>query len=300
MATILVQTGTLKVGNAFTVGDTWGKVKAMFDDKGHREQRAEPSTPVEVLGLEDIPRAGDILTVVANEREARALSERQQKEQAQGVKLPSLLNISAQIGEGEVKRLNLILKSDVQGSIEPIKNSIERLENKGAEVRVIHSGSGTITESDVMLAIASGGIIIGFNTHPEPGAKRLAEAEGVEIRHYDVIYSLIEDMEKALAGILEPAFIEVIEGHAQVRAAFDVRGGKVAGVYVTDGKLSRSSPAKVLRDGQTLRESNISSLRRFKENVAEVAAGFECGVGIEGFSDFHIGDIIETYSRKRK
>jgi translation initiation factor IF-2 len=235
---------------------------------------------------------------MASEREARALSERMRKEQAREVEMPSLLSISSQIGG--VKRLNLILKADVQGSIEPIKNSLERLEDKEVEVRVIHFGSGTITESDVMLAIASGGIIIGFNTHPEPGAKRLAEAEGVEIRHYNVIYNVIDDMEKALAGILEPPYVEVIEGHAQVRAVFDVRQGKIAGVYVTDGKLTRSTPARILRNGQTVYESNISSLRHFKEQVVEMPAGFECGVGIEGFSDFHIGDVIETYGRKGK
>ena len=298
MATVLIHTGTLKTGDIFVVGDTWGKVKAMFDDREHRVRGAEPSMPVEVLGLESIAQAGDILRVVDSEREARASVARQQKERkAEG---PTLLDISSQIREGQVKVLNLILKADVQGSIEPIMSSLERLGNEQVKVRIIHSGSGTITESDVMLAIASGGIVIGFNTRPEPGAKRLAGAEGIEIRYYNVIYNLIEDMEKALAGILEPVYVEVVEGHAQIRAIFGVRQGRIAGVYVTDGKITRGAPARVLRNGQTIHESSISSLKHFKEYVSEMAAGFECGIGIEGFSDFQTNDVIEVYGRERK
>lgn len=298
MATVLVHTGTLKTGDTFVVGDTWGKVKAMFDDRGNRVRRAEPSMPVEALGLDSVAQAGDILRVVADEREARALVARQQKERK--AKVPTLLDISSQIRGGQVKGLNLILKADVQGSIEPIKSSLERLQNEQVKARIIHSGSGTITESDVMLAIASGGIVIGFNTRLEPGAKRLAEAEGIEIRYYNVIYNLIEDMEKALAGILEPVYVEVVEGHAQVRAIFGIRQAKVAGVYVTDGKITRGAQARVLRNGKTMHESSISSLKHFKEHVSEMAAGFECGIGIEGFSDFQINDVIEVYGRERR
>jgi translation initiation factor IF-2 len=300
MATILVQAGTLKVGDTFVVGNTWGKVKAMFDDLGRRVRRAEPSLPVGILGLESVAQAGDILRVVADEREARDWVTKQQREQALKAKTPTLLDISSQIREGRVKGLNLILKVDVQGSIEPIKSSLERLGNEQVKVSIIHSGSGTITESDVMLAIASAGVIIGFNTRPEPGAKRLAEAEGIEIRYYDVIYSLIEDMEKALTGILEPVYVDVVEGHAQVRAIFNVRQAKVAGVYVTDGKVTRGAPARVMRNGQIIHASNINSLKHFKEHVPEMAAGAECGIGIEGFTDFQIDDIIEVYRRERR
>jgi translation initiation factor IF-2 len=298
MATILVQTGTLKVGDTFIVGNTWGRVKAMFNDRGNRVKKAEPSMPAEVLGLEGIPQAGDILRVVKDEREARTLSARQQQEAK-----PTTLTLSevySQVKQGETKGLNLILKADVQGSIEPIKSSLERLETEQVKLRIIHSGSGTITESDVMLAIAAKGIIIGFNTRPEPGAKRLAEAEGVEIRNYNIIYELIQDIEKALAGIIEPTYVEAIEGHAQVRATFVVRGGKVAGVFVIDGKLTRGAPARVLRNGQIVHESNISSLKHFKEQVREMSAGAECGVGIDGFSDFELGDIIEIYRREKR
>ena len=300
MATILIQAGTLKVGDTFVVGNTWGKVKAMFDDLGRRVRRAEPSMPVEILGLESVAQAGDILRVVADEREARDWVAKRQREQALKAKTPTLLDISSQIREGQVKGLNLILKVDVQGSIEPIKSSLERLENEQVKVSIIHSGSGTITESDVMLAIASAGVIIGFNTRPEPGAKRLAEAEGIEIRYYDVIYSLIEDMEKALTGMLEPVYVDVVEGHAQVRAIFSIRQGKVAGVYVTDGKVTRGAPARVMRNGQIIHESNINSLKHFKEHVPEMAAGSECGIGIEGFIDFQTDDIIEVYRKERR
>jgi translation initiation factor IF-2 len=300
MATILVQAGTLKIGDTFVVDSTWGKVKAMFDDLGHRLRRAEPSMPAEILGLESVAQAGDIVRVVADEREARDWVAKRQREQALKAKTPTLLDISSQIREGQVKRLNLILKVDVQGSIEPIKGSLERLENEQVKVRIIHSGSGTITESDVMLAIASAGVIIGFNTRPEPGAKRLAEAEGIEIRYYDVIYNLIEDMEKALTGILEPVYVDVVEGHAQVRAIFNIRQVKVAGAYVTDGKVTRGAPARMMRNGQIIHESNISSLKHFKEHVAEIAAGSECGIGIEGFVDFQIDDIIEVYRKERR
>jgi translation initiation factor IF-2 len=300
MATILVQAGTLKIGDTFVVGNTWGKVKAMFDDLGRRARKAGPSAPVEILGLESLAQAGDIMRVVADEREARDLVAKRQREQALKAKTPTLLEISSQIREGQVKGLNLILKVDVQGSIEPIKSSLERLENERVKVRIIHSGSGTITESDVMLAIASAGVIIGFNTRPEPGAKRLADAEGIEIRYYDIIYDLVEDMEKALAGILEPVYVDVAEGHAQVRAIFNFRQGKVAGGYVTDGRVIRGAQARVMRNGQIIHESNISSLRHFKENVPEMAAGSECGIGIEGFNDFQIDDIIEVYRKEKR
>lgn len=301
MATVLVQTGTLEIGGYVVVGDIWGKVKAMFDDKGKRVKKAGPSTPVGVLGLSSVPQAGDSLTVVSGEKEARAEVQRQQKEKEMSStsKVPKLSNLFAQIQAGNVKELNIILKTDVQGSIEPIRDSLERLGSGEVKVRIVHSGSGSITENDVLLAIASKGIIIGFNARPEPGAKRLAEQEGVDIRSYQVIYTLVEDVEKALAGMLEPTYVDVVEGHGEVRATFSTRQGKIAGVYVTDGKIGRGASARVLRKGQPVFEGQVSSLKHFKENVREIAAGFECGVGVEGFPEFEVGDIIETYRKEK-
>ena len=301
MATVLVQTGTLEIGGYVVVGDIWGKVKAMFDDKGKRVKKAGPSTPVGVLGLSSVPQAGDSLTVVSGEKEARAEVQRQQKEKEMSStsKVPKLSNLFAQIQAGNVKELSIILKTDVQGSIEPIRDSLERLGSGEVKVRIVHFGSGSITENDVLLAIASKGIIIGFNARPEPGAKRLAEQEGVDIRSYQVIYTLVEDVEKALAGMLEPTYVDVVEGHGEVRATFSTRQGKIAGVYVTDGKIGRGASARVLRKGQPVFEGQVSSLKHFKENVREIAAGFECGVGVEGFPEFEVGDIIETYRKEK-
>ena len=301
MATVLVQTGTLEIGDYVVVGDIWGKVKAMFDDKGKRVKKAGPSTPVGVLGLSSVPQAGDGLTVVSGEKEARAEVQRRQKEKemSSASRTPRLSNLFAQIQAGNVKELNIILKTDVQGSIEPIRDSLERLGSGEVKVRIVHFGSGSITENDVLLAIASKGIIIGFNARPEPGAKRLAELEGVDIRSYQVIYTLVEDVEKALAGMLEPTYVDVVEGHGEVRATFSTKQGKIAGVYVTDGKISRGAMARVIRRGEVMAEAQVSSLKHFKENVREIAAGFECGVGIEGFTEFEIGDIIETYRKEK-
>ncbi len=271
-ATVLVQTGTLEIGDYIVVGDIWGKVKAMFDDKGQRVKKAEPSTPLGVLGLSSMPQAGDILLAVGSEKEARTEAERRQKERevSSAFRVPRLSNVFAQIQAGQVKELNIILKTDVQGSIEPIRDSLEKLGTGDVKVRIVHSGSGSITENDVLLAIASKGIILGFNARPEPGAKRLAEQEGVDIRTYQVIYTLVEDIEKALAGLLEPTYVETVEGHAEVRAIFSVRHAKIAGVYVTDGKISRGASARVVRKGEVAVESSVSSLKHFKENVREV------------------------------
>ncbi|MFC2059092.1 translation initiation factor IF-2 [Chloroflexota bacterium] len=296
LSTVLVQTGTLKIGDSFVVGNSWGKVKAMFDDKGKRVRKAGPATPVEVLGFNGVPQAGDVLTVVTSEKEARTNAKQEEK---QARRAQNLSDLSAQILAGQVKELNIVLKTDVQGSIEPIKESLERLEVGEARVRIIRFGSGSITESDVMLAIASKGIIIGFNTRPEPGAKHLADIDGVGIHLYQVIYTLLEDIEKALAGMLEPTYIDAIEGHAEVLAIFSAKPLKVAGVRVTDGKISRGALARVLRQGNTVHESSIISLKHFKDNVREMATGFECGVGIDGFSDFKVGDIIEAYRKEK-
>ncbi len=305
LATVLVQIGTLKMGDPLVIGDTWGKVKAMFNDRGKRLKKAEPATPVEVLGLGSVPQAGDTFRVTATEREARTLAQRGQEEKRlatlRPISPPRLTELSSQIREGQVKELNIILKTDVQGSIEPIKTSLERLSIDEVKVNILHSGSGSITEGDVLLALASRGIILGFNTRPEPGAKQMAEAEGIDIRLYEVIYNLVDDVERAMKGMLEPTYVEVVEGHAEVRAIFAAsRRAKVVGVYVSDGKVARGAGARIIRHGEVVFESTVSSLRRFKEDAKEVATGFECGVGIEGYNDFEIGDIIELYRRERQ
>ncbi len=305
LATVLIQSGTLKVGDPFVVGDTWGKVKAMFDDNVKHLKRAGPAMPAEVLGFNDVPQAGDTLAVTTGEKEARTLVQKRQEEKRLAALAPrrslSLSEVYSQIRDGQVKELNIILKTDVQGSIEPIKTSLERLSIDEVKVNILHSGSGSITEGDVLLALASRGIIIGFNTRPEPGAKQLAEAEEVDIRCYEVIYNLVDDVEKALKGMLEPTYVEVVEGHAEVRAIFPVaKRGKAAGVYVTDGKVSRGAQARIMRNGEVIFESSVASLKRFKDDVREVAAGFECGVGIEDFSEFEVGDIIEFYRREKQ
>jgi len=298
LATVLVQTGTLKVGDPFLVGDTWGKVKAMFNDKGKHLRKAEPASPVEILGMESVPQAGDTLTVTATEKDARTQAQQRQEEKrlaSTTAKPLSLSNFFSQIRDGQVKELSIILKTDVQGSIEPIKASLERLNTDEVKVNILHSDSGSITEGDVLLALASKGIVLGFNTRPEPGARQLADSEGVDIRNYEVIYNLVDDVEKAMKGMLEPTYIEVVEGHGEVRAIFSARGSKVAGVYVTDGKITRGALARIMRQGETIYESSVSSLKRFKDDVKEVTSGFECGVGIEGYNDLVVGDIIEPY-----
>jgi translation initiation factor IF-2 len=304
MATVLVQRGTLKPGDPLVVGETWGKVKAMFNDSGKRVKKAEPATPVKILGLSGAPQAGDTFTVVASERDARATAEKRQLERQQKLVRPvrpvKLDEVYAQIKAGKAKELNLILKTDVQGSIEPIKNSIERLEAQEIKVRIIHTGSGNITEGDVLLALASRGVILGFHTTPTVGAQRMAEAEGVDIRLYDIIYNLIEDIEKALKGMKEPNWAEVIDGRAEVRAVFAAgKREKAAGLFVSEGKLRRDSLVRVVRKAQVVHKSNIVSLRRFKDDVKEVATGTECGLVVDGFTAFEVGDIIEAYRRER-
>ncbi|MEE8471202.1 MAG: EF-Tu/IF-2/RF-3 family GTPase, partial [Dehalococcoidia bacterium] len=273
-----------------------------FDDKGKRIKKAEPAMPVEVLGLSDVPQAGDVLTVFSSEKEARTAAEdhRKDREALRAPRAPRLSSLFSQIQAGQVKELNIILKTDVQGSIEPIRASLERLGSDKIKIRIVHDGSGSITENDAMLAIASSGIIIGFNTRPEPGAKMLADSQGVDIRIYQVIYELVDDLEKALAGMLEPTYVDVIEGHGEIRTVFSIKGGKIAGVYVTDGKLSRGALVRVLRDGEILHESSISSLKHFKDDVREMTAGFECGVTIGGFLKFEVGDIIEAYRKEKE
>ncbi|MBM4451236.1 MAG: translation initiation factor IF-2 [Chloroflexi bacterium] len=303
LATLLVQKGTLKIGDTLVIGDTRGRVKAMFSDTGKQLKKAGPATPVEVLGLNAPPQAGHIFEVVATEREAKALLQKHEATQygiATAGRTLTLSDLSSQISAGSIKDLNIILKTDVQGSIEPIKDSLEKLSDEKIRVRVIHSGTGSITESDVLLAMASKGIIVGFNSRPESGAQRLAEAEGVSIRHYNVIYDIVNDVEKALKGMLEPVIAEVVDGQAEVIAIFEsTKKVKIAGVMVKEGKARRDSMVRVIRQGEVIRESRIHSLRRFKEDAKEVATGMECGVKIEHFSDFQVGDILQFYRQEK-
>jgi translation initiation factor IF-2 len=299
LCTVLVHSGTLKVGDVVVVGDTWGRLKAMFNDAGKRVKRAGPSDPVVLLGMNSVPQVGDLMTAVLTEREAQAMIARHKEETerertvSRGV---SLSNVFDKVSSGQVKELNIILKADVQGSIEPIKTSLEQISQEGVKVTVIRSGTGNVTESDVMLAVASKGVIIGFNTDSEPGARRMAEVEGISIRYYDVIYNVIDDVSKALQGMLEPTIIEVIEGRAEIRDVFPSgKRTKVAGVYVSEGKITRGISVRVLRRGEQIHESVVNSLRRFKDDVREVATGFECGVGVQGFNDFEVGDILEFF-----
>jgi translation initiation factor IF-2 len=303
LATVLIQSGTLKEGDTVVVGDTWGRVRAMFNDLGKRIKKAEPSTPAAVLGLNDVPRVGDTLTAVTDERHAQALLARRRAEMEKKSATAASVNLDNlydQITAGKVKELNVVLKTDVQGSIEPIRGSLERLGTDEVKVRIIHSAAGNITESDVMLAAASHGLIIGFNVTTTEGARRLATTSGVSIRHYKIIYNLTDDVEKALKGMLEPTFVEVIEGQATVQAVFSAtKGAKVAGVMVNDGKVTRNVSVRVRRGKEVLADSKVSSLKRFKDDAKEVAAGYECGVGIKDFNDFQVGDVLEFYRMER-
>ena len=302
LATLLIQSGTLKIGDIIVVANTRsGKIKAMMTHEGKRIKSAGPSVPVEIMGLSEVPSAGDSFVVVENEHEAKAkISAFQAKQQTAKVKALTLDDVSAQIRAGDAKGINLIIKADVQGSIEPIENSISQLENEEVRVRIIHAASGSITESDVMLAVASKAVIIGFNTRIEPMAQRYADSEGVEIRTYQIIYKLIEDIEKTVTGMLEPTYVDVVHGHAEVRAVFKIKRAQIAGCYITDGKATRSSMARVLRNGQLLLDSQINSLKHFRNDVTEMVAGSECGIGIEGFSDFANDDIIEFYNKEKQ
>ncbi|MDO8473199.1 MAG: translation initiation factor IF-2 [Dehalococcoidia bacterium] len=302
MATVLIKNGTLRLGDTVVVGETLGKVKALFDDKGKRLKEAGPATPVGILGLSEVPGAGDELNAVKDEQEARKLlaQKQAQKLKAKAGKAVSLDNLYARINAGQMKEVNVVLKADVQGSIQPIRDSLDKLSDEQVRVNVIHAGTGGITESDILLGLASKAIVVGFNSRPEPGAKRLAEMEGVDIRFYNIIYNLIDDMGKALKGVLEPTYEEFVEGHAEIRAVFGAgKNAKIAGALIRDGKASRGSGIRVIRQGKVVHASRISSLRRFKEDVAEVNTGFECGIGVEGFTDLQVGDMLEFFRKER-
>lgn len=300
LATILVNSGTLKPADTVVVGGTWGRVRAMFNDLGKQVKKAGPATPVEIMGLDSVPQAGDILTAVASEQQAQSMLEKHRRGEEEGTsvssRVVSLHDLYDKISSGQVKGLNVILKADVQGSIEPIRSSLELLSTKEVQVRIIHSGTGNVSESDVMLATASHGLIIGFGVGTDEGARRQASTEGIDIRHYDVIYNVVDDVEKALKGLLEPELVEVIEGHAEVRAVFSaVKGVQVAGIYVLDGKVSRNSSVRVRRGEEVISDTTVSSLRRFKDDVREVATGYECGISVKDFDNFQVGDLLEFY-----
>jgi len=299
LATVLIQNGTLKQGDIVVIGTTWGRVRAMFNEVGKQVRKAGPSTPIEILGVSSVPQAGEIMNTATDERQAQVLVARRKEEmerETATAKALNLNNLFDQISAGRVKELNIVLKTDVQGSIAPICDSLERLGTDKVKVRIIHSGTGNVTESDIMLAIASRGLIIGFNVNAEEGARRLASTKGIDIRYYSVIYNLVDDVEKALKGMLEPTYAEVGEGRAEVRAVFPAgKGAKVAGVYVTEGRISRNSSLRVKRGGELVFESTVSSLKRFKDDVREVSSGYECGLGVKDFNDFQVGDLLEFY-----
>ncbi len=305
-ATLLVQAGTLNVGDALAIGTISGRVRAMLNYRGEAVSEAPPATPVLVMGLSDVPTAGEIFREVDSEREARLLAEEEAERQrlaagrSSARPTISLDDIFVRLQAGEVQELNLVLKADVQGSLEPIVNSIERLGGEDQEVKILHQGIGRITESDIMLASASGAIVIGFHVDVDEAARRVAAQEGVDIRLYNIIYKLIEDVDKALRGMLEPVYEKVVSGHAEVRAVFRIRRrGNIAGCYMTDGVATRNSWVRVLRDEEELFDGRIDSLKRFQEDVQEVRAGFECGIGVSGWDDFEEGDILEFYQEER-
>lgn len=304
IATLLVQNGTLEVGDVVVAGAAYGRIRAMFDFRGKRVRRAGPSVPVQIMGLNDVPSAGDLFQVYTNEREARqVVEERKQKEQQrQSAATPkaTLEELFQRYQAGEVRELNLIIKADVQGSLEPIMNSLKDLNQGDITLNILQSETGNISESDIMLATASKAIVIGFNVQADAAARRLAEAEGVSIRLYDIIYRLIEDVEKALKGMLEPEFVEVPIGKAEIRAIFHIsKVGDIAGCRVLQGEVRRNARARILRDGEKIFEGELASLKHEREDVREIRQGFDCGMSFKGFADFREGDIVEVFVLER-
>ncbi len=305
LATVLILNGTLRTGDVVVVGETWGKVRALEDEHGRRHRTAPPGTPAVIIGLHDVPNAGDRVEAVKDERTARAIAAKRQEARklAQQSKRKSVLtldDISARIREGKVEQLNVILKTDVQGSIEPIVSSLERLANEQTKVNVIHAAAGAISESDVSLAAASDAIVLGFRVNVDPVARRLAESEGVEIKIYEVIYELIDEVEQALKGLLTPAEVEKVIGTAEVRAIFDIpKVGRVAGCRVREGVVRRNAKVRVLREGKVIHEGEVASLKRFSRDVREVREGYECGIKVEGFDGVEVGDLLQLFVMTR-
>lgn len=301
LATLLVQNGTLEVGDVVIVGDAYGRLRAMFDYRGRKIRKAGPSSPVSVMGLNDVPQAGDLFQVVASEKEARAqVAERAlSKQQADATPKVALTleQLFDRFQAGEVRELRLIVKADVQGSLEPVVNSLKDLNKEEIKISILYSETGNIGENDIMLAAASKAIVVGFNVQADTTARRLAESEGVSIRLYDIIYRLIEDVEKALKGMLAPEEIETVIGHAEVRAVFHIsKLGNIAGCRVSDGEIRRNARARLRRGKDIVYEGSISSLKHVQEDVREMRAGFECGIALKGFNDYTVGDILEAYT----
>lgn len=300
VATVLVQHGTLKVGDALVIGTGFGRVRAMLNDKGKRIKEAGPSTPVEIIGLQEVPNAGDPFLAYEDERKARSIAESRASTQRQTelstTSRVTLDDLYKQIQQGDIKDLNIIIKGDVQGSVEALKGSLEKIDMEGVRVKIIHTGVGAITESDIILATASNAIVIGFNVRPDQNARVRAEQDKVDVRLHRVIYNVIDEIESALKGMLDPVYKEAVIGRAEVREVFKVsRIGSIAGSYVIDGKISRSAKARVIRNGVVIYEGEIDTLKRFKDDAKEVAQGYECGITLENFNDVKEGDIIEAF-----
>ncbi|MNH99951.1 Translation initiation factor IF-2 [compost metagenome] len=300
VARILVQHGTLKVGDAFVAGNCFGRVRAMVNDKGRRLKEAGPSTPIEITGLTEVPQAGDPFMVFEDERKARHIAEKRaitQRQSDLGANTRVTLDdLFRHIKEGEIKDLNVIIKADVQGSVEALKGSLEKIEVEGVRVKIIHSGAGAITESDIILAAASNAIVIGFNVRPDSQTKATAEQEKVDIRLHRVIYNAIEEIEQAMKGMLDPVYKEAVIGHAEVRNTFKIsKVGTIAGCMVTSGKITRAAEARLIRDGIVVYEGKIDSLKRFKDDAKEVAQGYECGITLDNYNDLKEGDVIEAF-----
>lgn len=300
VATILIQNGTLEVGDPLVVGVTFGRVRAMVNDRGKRIKSAGPSTPVEITGLSDMPQTGDLFIAFAEERKARAISDKRsakaRETELRATARVTLDDLFKQIQEGEIRDLNIIIKGDVQGSVEALRDSLLKIDVEGAKIKIIHKGVGAITETDVTLASASNAIIIGFNVRPEPQAREAAELEKVDIRLHQVIYKVIEEINAAMLGLLDPNYEEIIIGRAEVRQVFKASNiGTIAGSFITDGKITRNAQARVIRDNKIIYDSTIESLKRFKDDVREVAKGYECGITVAKFNDIKENDVIEAY-----
>ena len=305
VATVLVQHGKLKIGDSLVSGLVSGRVRSLYNDHGEKVKEALPGDPIEVIGFNDPPEAGDFVTAVEDNRKAkeiankRALKERIIKEKEHSHL--SLEDLHKQIEEGAIKDLNLVVKADVQGSIEALQDSLNKLDQKKVRVKVIHSGVGAITETDVMLAAASNAVLVGFNVRPDAQAKQMAEKEEIDIRTYKIIYQLIEDIDAAMTGMLDPKIVEVINGEAEIRETFKLpKIGIIAGCFVNQGNVNRNDNVRVIREGVVINETKLASLKRFKNDVSEVKEGYECGIGLENFQDIKQGDILEFYIEKEQ
>lgn len=303
VATVLIQGGTLNVGDYVVAGTSWGRVKAIADDRGRATRGVVPGAPAEILAFGSVPEAGDLMTVMPNERTARALVQeraRAKASQQSQVRALTLEEVVKQIDAGDIKELNLVLKADVQGSVEAVRQSLERLTDAEARVRILHAGSGNVTESDILLASASDAIVVGFSVGEEIGVERMAERMGVEVRHYRIIYQMIDDISQALHGMLEPAFTDVILGEAEIREIFPSRRNvNIAGCRVVSGRMNRGASIRVMREGELLGDTNIASLRHFRDEVNEVTNGMDCGILLDEFNEFEVGDVLQAHRQER-